>query len=245
MNNIVCVKWGNLYGPEYVNILYAMVKRNMTLPFRFICFTDDTTGIHADVETKPLLNKTLKGWWSKIEYFKSPLDDIEGPTLAIDLDVYIVNNIDDFFTFEPNEFCMKWDYAGHGHSSCVMRFNAGQYPNIYDNLDLNNIDHAIHNTVAGFKNHKYWGDQMWITEQLKNEPVKLWPKEWIPKFAIDCHREKISKKPYASIPRPQRKAGEFFIPDDAKIGVLAGAQQRNEKLLDKLGEFWHMDDIDK
>jgi hypothetical protein len=31
---IVCVKWGTLYGPEYVNRLYAMVKRNITGPFR-------------------------------------------------------------------------------------------------------------------------------------------------------------------------------------------------------------------
>ena len=38
--NIVCMKWGNAYGADYVNRLYNMVKRNMTRPFRFICFTD-------------------------------------------------------------------------------------------------------------------------------------------------------------------------------------------------------------
>ena len=28
MNHVVCVKWGNKYVPEYVNVLYNMVKRH-------------------------------------------------------------------------------------------------------------------------------------------------------------------------------------------------------------------------
>jgi len=47
---IVCVKWGTLYGPEYVNRLYTMVKRNITGPFRLVCLTDDREGIRPEVE---------------------------------------------------------------------------------------------------------------------------------------------------------------------------------------------------
>ena len=32
-NYIICMKWGTKYGAEYVNRLYNMVKRNLTLPF--------------------------------------------------------------------------------------------------------------------------------------------------------------------------------------------------------------------
>ncbi len=35
--NIICMKWGDKYGAEYVNKLYAMVKRNITIPFQFVC----------------------------------------------------------------------------------------------------------------------------------------------------------------------------------------------------------------
>ena len=49
MINIVCVKWGTKYGPEYVNVLRAMIKRNLSLPHRFICFTDNKTGLNADI----------------------------------------------------------------------------------------------------------------------------------------------------------------------------------------------------
>ncbi len=52
--NVVCMKWGTLYGPEWVNRLYGMVARNTTWNVRFVCFTDDRTGIRKEVETLPI-----------------------------------------------------------------------------------------------------------------------------------------------------------------------------------------------
>ena len=52
--NVVCLKWGSIYGPEYVNHLYNMVSRNLSLPFRFICLTEQSNGIVPDVEIFPL-----------------------------------------------------------------------------------------------------------------------------------------------------------------------------------------------
>ncbi len=242
MNNIICTKWGTLYGPEYVNILYSMVARNITKPFRFICLTDDATGVRKEVECIPLTNTSLRGWWTKIAFFQSPLQDINGHVLAIDLDMVIVDNIDCFFAFEPNEFCMKWDYVGHGHSSCVMRYNANEHAHIYDNLNINDAEFAEHNTVANFKSKKYWGDQIWITEQMKDN-VKVWPKEWVQKFGKECHRDTITKKTIEE--RKVQNAHlldfdkeEFFIPKDCKIIAFSGVKQRNEKELNKIGKWW-------
>ena len=33
--NVLCMKWGTPYGPEYVNVLHAMVRRHLQRPFRF------------------------------------------------------------------------------------------------------------------------------------------------------------------------------------------------------------------
>ena len=41
-NIILCMKWGTKYGAEYVNRLYNMVKRHLTLPFKMVCLTDRT-----------------------------------------------------------------------------------------------------------------------------------------------------------------------------------------------------------
>ncbi len=44
------MKWGSLYGPEYVNRLYAMVRQNVTGPIRFVCLTDSVEGVREEVE---------------------------------------------------------------------------------------------------------------------------------------------------------------------------------------------------
>ena len=52
--NIICMKWGDKYGADYVNRLYGMVNRNLTLPFNFVCFTENPEGIHSNVKICPL-----------------------------------------------------------------------------------------------------------------------------------------------------------------------------------------------
>ena len=43
--NVICIKWGTKFGPEYVNRLYKMVQKNLSLPHRFVCFTDSAEGL--------------------------------------------------------------------------------------------------------------------------------------------------------------------------------------------------------
>ena len=54
MVNVLCIKWGDMYGPTYVNKLYNMVARNLDRPFRFVCLTDNTEGLLPEVETLPI-----------------------------------------------------------------------------------------------------------------------------------------------------------------------------------------------
>ena len=49
--NVVCIKWGTLYGSHYVNRLYGMTARHLSRPFRFVCFADDIFGLREEVET--------------------------------------------------------------------------------------------------------------------------------------------------------------------------------------------------
>ena len=48
--NVICMKWGTKFGAEYANRLYKMVEKNLTVPHRFVCFTDDPTGLDAGIE---------------------------------------------------------------------------------------------------------------------------------------------------------------------------------------------------
>ena len=41
---VICIKWGNRYGADYVNRLASMIRRNTAQPTRVVCFTDDAAG---------------------------------------------------------------------------------------------------------------------------------------------------------------------------------------------------------
>jgi hypothetical protein len=54
---IVCWQWNigyRSYLPEYVNALARGYKRNLSIPHRFVCITDETSGFSSDVEVIPL-----------------------------------------------------------------------------------------------------------------------------------------------------------------------------------------------
>ncbi len=101
--NSICIKWGSLFGPEYVNRLYSGVRRNLSESVRFFCMTEDAAGLHPDIEVLPLpeepyqdrMNAALavanrQGAMRKTSLFRTGLvPDLEGPFLGFDLDVVI------------------------------------------------------------------------------------------------------------------------------------------------------------
>ena len=100
--NVLCMKWGTKYSPEYVNTLYSMVNRNLLRSFRFICLTDDPSGLNEKIETFPIpeLSINLSGperGWNKLSVFTKPLYDIEGKVLCLDLDLIITGSLDELF----------------------------------------------------------------------------------------------------------------------------------------------------
>jgi hypothetical protein len=50
IKQIICVKWGQNHGPEYVNRLYAMAARHVTPPFCLVCLTNHRCAIRSQVE---------------------------------------------------------------------------------------------------------------------------------------------------------------------------------------------------
>ena len=88
-NFIICLKHGTKYGPNYVNTLEQMVRRNCTVPFEFICYTDDTTGLNNSIRTMDLTGAYgVTGWWHKPLLFNpnNPIGDPGDTILYTDLD---------------------------------------------------------------------------------------------------------------------------------------------------------------
>ena len=143
--HILCMKWGTKYGPEYVNRLYAMVRRHLSGDFRFVCLTDSSEGVRPEVECLPIpdLNIHLApgqrdGAWKKLTTFERDLHGLKGQALFLDLDVVIVGSMDEFFTL-PGDFRIIHDYPRFwrfgerivGNSS-VYRFELGAHADVLD-----------------------------------------------------------------------------------------------------------------
>jgi hypothetical protein len=183
MANVICMKWGTKFGPEYVNRLASMVKRHMTIPYRFVCFTDNGDGVDAGVEVRPLPEWTNPGGpersFRKVSVFTSPLADLKGPTLFLDLDIVVTGSMDDFFSY-PGEVCIIKDWLRPwrptGNSS-VFRFEAGVHQWLVDEWERN------HETIRGWARN----DQEYYSRELFNRgKLVYWPAEWCISFKYGC-----------------------------------------------------------
>ena len=80
MVNVLCMKWGTKYPADYVNTLYSMVARNLSREFRFVCLTEDATGLDPKIEAFPLPQIKLdlagpeRGWNCLLYTSPSPRD---------------------------------------------------------------------------------------------------------------------------------------------------------------------------
>ena len=212
---VVCLKHGNKYGADYVNNLYNMVQRNLTIPHEFVCFTEDSTGIDENISIKPLPILPISGWWYKPLFFNPQLE-LKGTILFLDLDVIVFRNIDKLFTYKPGEFCIIRDFNRYmiknyqKFNSSVFRLTTGQHSNVYYDFIKNP------NSLS----RRYHGDQDWIRKAITNN-FSYWPDEWIQSYKWEMR----GKPQFDKQPRGKRDFlvnGDPVIKNDTSIAVFHG-----------------------
>lgn len=187
--NVLCIKWGKKYGPDYVNKLHNMVRRHLHRPFRFVCLTDDSDGIDPAIEVKPIPMVGFdefdrrKPWtfghgWLKLTSFAAPLYDLSGRTLFLDLDIVIVDSLDPFFEREGEFVVIKeWDKSDEtGNTSCYI-YTIGAHA---DALEYLKKDYPA--SIANVRN-----EQEFITQFLARQgKLSYWPDAWCRSFKRHC-----------------------------------------------------------
>jgi hypothetical protein len=70
MIRVVCLQTGDYCnrGLEYVTKLERAVRANLTVPFEFTCFTDDTRIYPKEIDKRSLPHEGLSGWWAKLAF---------------------------------------------------------------------------------------------------------------------------------------------------------------------------------
>lgn len=180
--NIICMKWGRAYGPEYVNRLHAGVSRNLSRPFRFVCFTDDPTGLTEGVEAREIPTIRLdppyhNNPWRKLGLFRSELADLSGTTLFLDLDLVVVGGLDPLFE-HPGDYCVihNWtrpkDIVGN---TSVFRFEIGAHADILELFESQPTQHWV---------DLHANSQTFTSRNMPD--ITYWPPEWCVSFKRHC-----------------------------------------------------------
>jgi hypothetical protein len=185
VKQVVCVKWGKKYGPEYVNRLYAMVARHLSPPFRFVCLADSREGLRPEVEFFELPELgcphpvgTL-GKWRKQVLWGETVPGLTGTALFIDLDSVIVGSLDGYFEFgDADDVIVARNWARPleklGQTS-VFRFRIGANAHLLADF------RADPQGIAD----RYQYEQHYVTHAVRGG-VKFWPEAWTRHFRLHC-----------------------------------------------------------
>jgi len=216
MQTVICLKWGTRYGPDYVNRLYAGVKRNTNRPLRFICITDDPEGIGTGVEIQPMPPFTLPEFFRyrpfrRMFIWKEDFYGLSGNVLHFDLDLVVTGSIDDFFDFGPDSsFCSVENWTQPGKSIAnmsVFRFKVGSHPHLWSQFEADPMAYW----------RLYRNSQTYVSRNISE--LDFYPHEW-------CVSFKHSLLPYWPL--------NFFIPPTlprgAKTVVFTGKPDPGEAL---------------
>lgn len=178
MISVVTWVWGTKYTPRHVNILRAMVARNLRMDYRFICITDFTSGLHKDIEVVPLPTlgardpdpMCLKRLWM----FSEEAAGVLGQRFVnIDVDSVIVDDItpllarnEDFIVWKA-PFYHSVHHAANAptyvYNPSLMMMNAGARHFVWERFS-NAPERELDNAAA--VGWKYRSDQDIITNML-------------------------------------------------------------------------------
>lgn len=195
---VACIKWGTLFGPDYVNRLYSGVRRNLSVPLRFLCMTEHRDGLHPDIEcldlpvepfaapmAQALARANRQGAMRKVSLFRPGLiPDLQGPVLGFDLDVVITGDLTPLLTRAPGKILMRHDWTearkgrptGHGS---VFRFDPAAHPFLYNDLAANpyaEVEKA-RGSEQRYTSHK----------AMDNGVFDYIPGDWVVSFKYDCN----------------------------------------------------------
>jgi hypothetical protein len=228
---VLCMKWGTLFPPDYVNVLYNACRASISGKFRFVCLTDDANGFVEGIEAFPIPDIGLapeewytKGVWPKLALYVSDLHGLKGRCLFIDLDMVIVGGLDEMFEYSAGfvgiDVGESWRPGKEGVyppelGTGVFAFNLGSQSQI---LEAFRADVAA--AITRFRN-----EQDWVAAHA--DELEYWPTGWILSFKRHL-RQPIGKDLFLPPKAP---------PASAKIVAYHGTPRPIDLVPERPG-FW-------
>lgn len=221
---VLCMKWGTKYGPEYVDRLFGMVRRHLDRPFRFVCLTDDASGVRPEVTCLPLpvmsLASGAERGWRKLSTFGADLHGLQGQALFLDLDVVITGFLDPFFD-HPGQFLIikdwkrPWRITGN---SSVYRYQIGRHADIFQHF----VEHQAE------IRQRFRNEQEYLSRAMHERGrLAYWPASWCRSYKYHCIP-----------PWPSNYWREPRLPADARVVVFHGEVNPPDAIAGRRNRRW-------
>jgi hypothetical protein len=155
---------GYQFNHDHVRILKSMVERNLTLPHRFVCVTDDEID---GIETVPLdWSKHVSGTcFIRLMQRRPDYGEMIGAdrVFNLDLDIVITGNIDAIVGRpEPSVFWRNPNFPAPRrafYQTSVQLFTPGDHSELYTDFDPERSQAIANRRFGG-------AEQAWVSEML-------------------------------------------------------------------------------
>jgi hypothetical protein len=180
-----CLIHGDLYEWKYVDILYAMLTRNLSIPIRLHVYTEYDRQVPEPYIKHSLIDWGISGpkksWWYKMQMFNT--DIFSGPLLYFDLDVVIVDNIDwiwqypltNFWTIR--DFKRLWQPTFYGINSSIMWWDNTKTVDVWKKF----TKFPIESTISTYR-----GDQDFITKYIVPPYLRFFDTDLVKSWRWEC-----------------------------------------------------------
>lgn len=175
---VVCWKWvgwrGEAYKSHHVNVLEQMVKANLKTPHRFVCVTDNPSGVNC--ETIPIWNDpevmtqgNRPNCYRRLKVFSDQAKAIfdSHRILSIDLDCVILDDITSFITQDP--FKAMQGKASPLNGSMFLH-TLGTKTFVWNTFGCNAQD-LVRRRERDTKTRLYGSDQAWMSYCMPDAPM--------------------------------------------------------------------------
>lgn len=167
-----CVIHGDVYTWNYVERMYAMLKRHITPGIRLHVYTEHDRRVPDPFIKHGLIDWGIKGpkksWWYKMQLF-DPKQHC-GPLLYFDLDTVIVSNIDWVwqlplrYFWTVRDFKYLWKPTKFNINSSVMWWDTQRYAHVWKEFQTQDVLEIA---------RRYRGDQDYLTTAITEQECRF------------------------------------------------------------------------
>ena len=200
IDSVVVWKWDkpgyrSKFDATSVNVMRNQVARHYPHPHRFVCVTDDPTGIDPQIETYPLGDLFLDlvnpsfasgpNCYPRLRAFSPEFEEIAGRRfVSIDLDTVITGDLSPLFN-RPEDFVIYASVqAKNAYCGAMFMMTAGSRRQVWDQFDPSTSPRL--SNAAGHNG----SDQGWIEYILGRNEATWTAADGIFAYRWDCLKDR-------------------------------------------------------